>query len=106
MSSRVEIAPTVPVIDRAELAEPLRDAAPEDLRRLASPNLGAAEMSANGAGEFVCRECGNRCTRGPTGVEYGHERGRGTPGSHKRCSRRPVHVDPGDPRGPPALQDE
>ena len=44
-------------------------------------------------GEFRCDECGNRCTRGPNGVEYGHSAGHHT--GTERCSQRPgEHVDP------------
>lgn len=46
-----------------------------------------------GPGEFRCPECKSRCTRGPSGVEYGHERG--LRGSRDKCSRRPSErVDP------------
>lgn len=44
--------------------------------------------------EFRCPECGCRCTRGPSGTEYGHQRGRGSTGTGERCSRRPDTVDP------------
>lgn len=46
-----------------------------------------------GKGEFRCPDCGNRCTRGPSGVEYGHARGTAN-GSDERCPRRPKSVDP------------
>jgi len=41
-------------------------------------------------GEFVCSECGRRCTRGPSGVEYGHSAGHH---AQHRCSQRPSCVD-------------
>jgi hypothetical protein len=43
--------------------------------------------------EFRCDECGNRCTRGRDGTEYGHARGYEL--QQDRCSRRPDSVDPG-----------
>lgn len=43
--------------------------------------------------EFHCDECGNRCTRGLTGTEYGHSRGNEDADSEP-CSRRPDGVDP------------
>jgi hypothetical protein len=47
------------------------------------------------AGEFRCPDCGNRVTRSPTGVEYGHERGSISDGPREqRCPRRPATVDP------------
>jgi len=43
---------------------------------------------------FRCPDCGRRVTRGPGGVEYGHERGRGSTGTSSRCPRRQHDVDP------------
>lgn len=40
-----------------------------------------------------CPECRRQITVGPSGVEYGHERGAGE-GVRDRCSRRPESVDP------------
>lgn len=48
------------------------------------------------AGEFVCPECGWQCTKGPSGTEYGHQRGR-RGGSRNRCPRRSEDVDPDKP---------
>jgi hypothetical protein len=46
-----------------------------------------------GKGEFRCPDCGNRCTRGPSGTEYGHARDTSS-GNAERCPRRPDSVDP------------
>jgi len=46
------------------------------------------------AGEFRCPECGRKCTKSPTGAEYGHERSRG---AKERCPRRSESVDPDKP---------
>lgn len=50
-------------------------------------------LSQEGDGEFRCDHCGNRCTEGPSGIEYGHKR-------RPRCPRRPApeKVDPIDKR--------
>jgi hypothetical protein len=44
--------------------------------------------------EFQCPDCGRQVTRGPSGLEYGHERGIGETGATERCPRRPDAVDP------------
>ena len=60
--------------------------------RLATPDRGPMSDD-HGPGEFRCPECGQRCTRGPEGIEYGHATG--YLNSKERCSRRPgEHVDP------------
>jgi len=60
--------------------------------QLATPDRGPMS-DAHEPGEFRCDECGNRCTRGPDGVEYGHCAGYHT--GTERCSRRPgEQVDP------------
>jgi len=46
---------------------------------------------------FCCLECHRQVTRGPSGIEYGHERARDCTGRRERCSRRPSCVDPGKP---------
>jgi hypothetical protein len=46
---------------------------------------------------FDCPDCGRQVTRGPSGVEYGHERGRGETGASERCEHRPDAVDPRRP---------
>jgi hypothetical protein len=53
------------------------------------------ETAGCGRGTHRCPECGRQVTRGPSGVEYGHERGIGETGQTERCSRRPDCVDPG-----------
>lgn len=53
---------------------------------------GGPTLLQEGPGEFRCEECGRRCTRGPDGTEYGHERGHTT--NKVRCSRRPDVCDP------------
>lgn len=45
--------------------------------------------------QFRCPDCGRQVTRGSTGIEYGHERGKGDTGQTERCPRRPECVDPG-----------
>ena len=45
---------------------------------------------------FKCPECGRSVTRGPSGIEYGHERGRRT--DEPRCPRRSAIVDPVPPQ--------
>lgn len=60
--------------------------------QLATPDRGPMSDD-HEPGEFRCHECGNRCTRGPDGVEYGHCAGYHT--GTERCSRRPgEQVDP------------
>lgn len=54
---------------------------------------GGPDLSCDGPGEFRCDECGSRCTRGPSGVEYGHGRAV-SHGKAVRCSRRPDVCDP------------
>lgn len=49
-------------------------------------------LSQEGTGEFRCKECGRRCTRGPDGTEYGHQRGHNR--ATERCPRRPSKCDP------------
>lgn len=44
--------------------------------------------------DFQCEDCGCWITVGKSGVEYGHERGRGGTGPAPRCPRRPDCVDP------------
>lgn len=43
-------------------------------------------------GEFRCPECNCRCTRGPSGTEYGHA-DRGSRDGNKRCKNRDPAVD-------------
>jgi len=48
----------------------------------------------DGPGEYRCPVCGQAVTRGPSGTEYGHQRGTETRGA-ERCPRRPEDgVDP------------
>lgn len=42
-----------------------------------------------------CPECGRQITVGPSGIEYGHERGSPGETGKERCPRRPDCVDPG-----------
>ena len=48
-----------------------------------------ATPDGDGPGTFRCPKCNYQCTRGPSGIEYGHS---------ERCLRRPDGVDPTDPR--------
>lgn len=41
-----------------------------------------------------CDECGNWISIGPSGIEYGHERGPGNNNAAPQCPRRPDCVDP------------
>ena len=43
-------------------------------------------------GPFRCPECGCQCTRGPSGVEYGHANSTWAK-TGVRCPRRPECVD-------------
>lgn len=45
---------------------------------------------------YRCSECGNRITVGPSGTEYGHQRGIER-GRDERCPLRPDCVDPTKP---------
>lgn len=66
----------------------------------ATPEMGPM-LSLEGPGEFRCDECGARCTRGPSGTEYGHRRNHGR--DEPVCPRRPSeHVDPIPPSERPA----
>lgn len=63
----------------------------EEFRRLGVEELRRRHFEPPGVNterEFRCPECGNRCTRGPDGEEYGHRKnaGRGDGGEGK-CSR-------------------
>jgi len=50
------------------------------------------------AGEFICPECDRKCTKAPSGTEYGHDRGRAGENYRGRCSRRDLFdVDPDKP---------
>jgi len=60
-----------------------------------SGRSGVVRMSNQSSGDSErCPECGRQITAGPSGVEYGHERGIGETGDTERCSRRPDCVDP------------
>jgi len=58
------------------------------------PEGNLTEEVPDSPGEFYCPECGRKCTRGPSGTEYGHRRARRR---EERCSRRPESVDPDKP---------
>lgn len=46
----------------------------------------------------TCPLCERQITVGPSGTEYGHERGES--GRRERCPRRPESVDPTGPGNP------
>lgn len=41
-------------------------------------------------GEFTCPDCGRRCTRGPSGTEYGHAKSNTSGHGQGTCPRRPA----------------
>lgn len=55
-----------------------------------------SRLPATKPSESYCPECNSRITTGPTGIEYGHARGRSR-NSRGRCPRRPDCVDPDRP---------
>lgn len=67
------------------------DLTAEERERLRSGPVG---RQPNDAYDYRCEECRRAITVGPSGTEYGHERGRGSTGTEPRCSRRPTSVDP------------
>lgn len=73
---------SIQTVDRARLADPLRDLPPEALARLEG-RRGYMPVDPD-RGEFKCDECGSRCTRGPKGTEFGH---RSNSSSRGQCSR-------------------
>lgn len=59
----------------------------------------SGRLDARRAGEFICSDCNRRCTRGPSGTEYGHARGTELGSGRGDCPRRPDGVDPTKPDG-------
>lgn len=57
-------------------------------------DTGLPDRRPEDSGEYRCPECGRQVTVGPSGREYGHERGANETGSQERCPRRPASVDP------------
>lgn len=53
-----------------------------------------AVLDTDGDGEFFCEDCNRRCTRGPSGTEYGHARGNERGADVEDCPRRPDSLDP------------
>lgn len=60
----------------------------------------AATPDNDEAGEFRCPECNRRITRGPSGLEYGHDDGLSS-GRTERCSRRSEACDSNRDYEPP-----
>lgn len=49
------------------------------------------------SGEYRCPDCHRQVTKGLSGIEYGHARGRNASAGTERCPRRPDCVDPDKP---------
>jgi hypothetical protein len=65
---------------------------PEDkVNLLRCPNIAVHGEDSH---DYQCADCGRWVTIGPSGVEYGHERGIGDNGPDPRCDRRPPQTDP------------